>query len=872
VDSPHRPEEANPLDELSPTLRTAVEGVRAQPAPSASQEKALRRLEETQQMSMPNRSVWSRPSLAIAALAASVAVAFGAGYWTHSALTPPAPPGERDLALNHRPVPQLPAVPGDPDVILIAPTTRDDYKDAAPESTKGGEKGKVERPNSESAPGTGPAPTPLPTINLPPANPTTPVSPYAQPGLPGPGGIPFGGATGSGGLGGGLGGFPGGPGGPAPGFLPPGSGVIPTTGTTTASPAFPVVPGRPPVDPGKVPAPGDGKEGKGESKPGEPKDSPAQGNMKKETERLTTELKSIISKQETVLAKLTDAEKTVVAREAAQAWGSLPAGERRGEALVKALEDGLKKAKDLPPAKQQEAIAALRVQIANQQAAEGLPGTENYNHFVDNPYQAVQKTPLSTFSVSVDTASYANVRRYLQQDGRLPPPDAVRIADMVNYFHYAYPQPKGDAPVAFAMNMTNCPWNTEHQLLRVAMAAKKYSADDMPNRNFTFLLDTSGSMSPENRLPLLIKSLKLLVEQLRPQDRVAIVTYAGSAGLVLESTPGNQKEKILAALDNLSAGGSTAGGAGIELAYKVAKDNFIDGGINRVILGTDGDFNVGVSSQGDLVRMIEEKRKTGVYLTILGYGYGNRKDGNLERMAHVGNGYYAYVDNLKEAQKIFVEQGGALVTVAKDVKLQLEFNPQRVAGYRLIGYENKLLRDEDFNNDAVDAGDMGSGHTVTALYEIIPAGKKVPNVETEDLKYQTPKTPAEAANSGEFLTVKLRYKDPAEEKSKKLEQPLAGAVEKLDATPEDMRFVIAVAEFGLLLRNSPYKGTANFGSVIEFAGQSLGKDEGGHRAEFVALAKKAKELHDAAQKQKDDLKKEQEAKEKEGEKKPEGDK
>lgn len=530
----------------------------------------------------------------------------------------------------------------------------------------------------------------------------------------------------------------------------------------------------------------------------------------------------------------------------------LPPQQRRGEALAKALD---KEMKDLPAEKKAEVVAAVQAQLGGE-----IPGTENYNHFVDNPYQAVQKTPLSTFSVSVDTASYANLRRFLMQVGRLPPPDAVRIADMVNYFHYDYPQPKGDAPVAFAMNMTNCPWNTEHNLLRVSLAAKKYSADQMPPRNFTFLIDTSGSMSAENKLPLLKQAFALLVEQLRPQDRVAIVVYAGSAGLVLPSTPGNQKEAILKALENLSAGGSTNGGEGIELAYKVAKENFIDGGLNRVILGSDGDFNVGVSSDGDLVRMIEEKRKTGVYLTILGFGQGNIKDHKMERLAHHGNGYFAYIDDIKEAKKVFVEQGGALVTVAKDVKLQLEFNPQRVAGYRLIGYENKLLRDEDFNNDAVDAGDMGSGHTVTALYEIIPAGKKVPNVEVDELKYQTPKLPAEAANTGEFLTVKLRYKDPDKETSKKLEQPLAGAVEKLDAGSEDLRFVAAVAEFGLLLRNSPYKGTANYGSVLEFAKSSLTKDEGGHRAEFVTMVTKAKELADAIEKAKEQEKKEQEKK------------
>ncbi len=817
MDSPHRPEEVNPLDELSPTLRAAVEGVRNEPVPSAAQEQALRHLEETLPMSMPNRSIWSRPSLALAALAASVALAFGAGFWTHATLSPEKT-GDTQLADNSRPTP-LPEAPASP--APLDPAKVGGSEDGLRETTTGPV---AVEPTSRKTVRDAELPKPdgKPTQTAPPAGPSP--QPVILSGLPGTAGT--GGGVGSGGLGGqggpGLGAGPG-PvpgGGLAPGYALPGMPAAPPPVNTTTAPAL-----------NRDSGLGDGRD-----------------EGKKDNQALAAEVDRLVRDQKTL--RMTTSEREKVVREVALAWGRLPASERRGEALAKALEDSVQQSlKKLPANEQQAAVAALRAAVAAQaQPGPEGPGSENYNHFVDNPYQAVQKTPLSTFSVSVDTASYANVRRFLLQEGRLPPPDAVRIADMVNYFHYTYPQPQGDAPVAFAMNMTNCPWNTEHQLLRVALAAKKYSAEKMPPRNFTFLLDTSGSMSPENRLPLLIQSLKLLVEQLRAQDRVAIVTYAGSAGLVLDSTPGNQKEKILRALDNLQAGGSTAGGAGIELAYKVAKENFIEKGLNRVILGTDGDFNVGVSSQGDLVRMIEEKRKTGVYLTILGFGYGNLKDANLERMAHHGNGYFAYIDDIKEAKKIFVEQGAALVTVAKDVKLQLEFNPQRVAGYRLIGYENKLLRDEDFNNDAVDAGDMGSGHTVTALYEIIPAGQKVPNVEVDDLKYQTPKTPAEAANTGEFLTVKLRYKDPDKETSKKLEQPLAGAVEKLDKASEDLRFVAAVAEFGLLLRDSPYKGTANFGSVLEFAKSSLTKDEGGHRAEFVTMATKAKELYEAAPK------------------------
>jgi len=469
------------------------------------------------------------------------------------------------------------------------------------------------------------------------------------------------------------------------------------------------------------------------------------------------------------------------------------------------------------------------------------PSTEAYKHFTDNPYFATAIAPRSTLGIAVDTASYSNVRDMLNQ-GRLPPKDAVRIADFLNYFPYAYPQPQGEPPVAFALNMTACPWNAEHHLLRVALAARAYHPDQMPPRNLVFLLDTSGSMGPPNRLPLLIRSLKLLVNQLRPQDRVAIVVYAGSAGLVLPSTTGDQKEKIAAALDRLQAGGSTNGGQGIQLAYRIAADNFIQGGVNRVVLGSDGDFNVGVTSEGDLVRLIEEKRRSGVYLTILGFGRDNLKDATMERLAHHGNGHFAYIDTLDEARKLFVEQGGALTTVANDVKLQLEFNPVRVAGYRLIGYENKVLRDQDFNNDAVDASDLGSGHTVTALYEIVPAGKPVPDVDVDPLKYQVPGAPGPEAAKGEFVTVKLRYKNPGSDQSKLLEQPLAGAVEPLEAAGDDLRFAAAVAEFGLLLRDSPYKGTASYDRVAATARAAVGADPGGHRAEFVGLVTKARQL------------------------------
>jgi Ca-activated chloride channel homolog len=476
------------------------------------------------------------------------------------------------------------------------------------------------------------------------------------------------------------------------------------------------------------------------------------------------------------------------------------------------------------------------------------PNTEAYAHLVDNPFLAADRHPLSTFAIDVDTASYSNVRRFLLQEKSLPPADAVRVEELVNYFPYDYPRPTDGRPVAFTLDLARCPWNARHHLVRIALAARTIAPDQMPPRNLVFLVDTSGSMSPENRLPLLKKSLKLLAQQLGKRDRVALVAYAGSAGLVLPSTPGDQKEKILAAIDALEAGGSTNGGAGIVLAYKVARDGFIKGGVNRVILGTDGDFNVGVASEGELVRLIEEKRKGGVFLTVLGFGMGNLKDSNLEKLADHGNGHYAYVDTEREARKVFVEQGGALVTVAKDVKLQVEFNPKKVAGYRLIGYEDRLLRDEDFHDDRKDAGDMGSGHTVTALYEVVPAGLPVPGPGVDALKYQQPPKPSKAADSGEWLTVKMRYKDPDAETSRLLSKPLTGPVRKLDDAPADFRFAAAVASFGMLLRGSPYRGDASYPAVRRLAKGALGKDPGGHRAEFLGLVDAAEELARAAPK------------------------
>ncbi len=468
--------------------------------------------------------------------------------------------------------------------------------------------------------------------------------------------------------------------------------------------------------------------------------------------------------------------------------------------------------------------------------------TEAYDPIIENSFLAADRNPLSTFSIDVDTASYSNVRRFLLSEGRLPPPDAVRIEELINYFPYRYPQPRDGHPVAFTLDIAECPWNAKHYLVRIGLMAKRIDPREMPPRNFVFLVDTSGSMGAVNRLPLLQQSLHTLVDQLNERDRVAIVAYAGSAGLVLPTTSGNRKDTIHNAIDRLHAGGSTNGGEGILLAYRTAENSFLPGGINRVILGTDGDFNVGVTNQGDLVRLIEEKRKSGVYLTILGFGMGNLKDSTMEKLANRGNGHYAYIDSEIESRKVFVEQGAALVTVAKDVKLQIEFNPQLVGAYRLIGYEDRLLQAHEFNDDKKDAGDMGSGHTVTALYEILPSGQPLPGAKVDALKYQKAPTPSKAADNGEWLTVKLRYKDPEAESSKLLSQPLKGEPLTLSQMAPDFRFASAVASFGMLLRNSEYRGTATYAGVRKLASNAVGEDRNGHRAEFLDLVNVAERL------------------------------
>jgi len=468
--------------------------------------------------------------------------------------------------------------------------------------------------------------------------------------------------------------------------------------------------------------------------------------------------------------------------------------------------------------------------------------TEGYDRVTENPFLEVLKNPLSTFSIDVDTASYTNVRRFLT-NGSLPPPDAVRIEEMVNYFTYDYPQPKKGEPFSFTTELTDAPWQPGNRLLLVGLQGLKVPLDKLPPANLVFLIDVSGSMSDENKLPLLIKSFKLLVGQLRPQDRVAIAVYAGQAGLVLPSTGGDEKHRILAALESLQAGGSTAGGAGIQLAYKVAKENFIRGGNNRVILATDGDFNVGASSDAEMERLIEEKRNDGIFLSVLGYGMGNYKDSKMQKLADKGNGNYAYIDNLLEAKKVLVSQfGGTMLTIAKDVKMQVEFNPAKVKSYRLIGYEKRMLRAEDFADDKKDAGELGSGHTVTALYEIVPV-KGEADVKQE-LTYQDVRVKESARKSPELATIRFRYKQPDADVSRELVRKIPAKAVGMGTAGENIRFAASVAEWGMLLRKSEYKGTATYAQVLELARKAKGADELGYRAEFIRLVEMA-ELLDA---------------------------
>lgn len=464
--------------------------------------------------------------------------------------------------------------------------------------------------------------------------------------------------------------------------------------------------------------------------------------------------------------------------------------------------------------------------------------SESYKAINENRFQEVKQNPLSTFGTDVDAASYSNIRRFIN-NGQLPPIDAVRIEEMINYFDYDYPQPQNGAPVSINTELSSAPWNPQHQLVKIGLQAKTIAYDRLPASNFVFLIDVSGSMNAANRLPLVKSSIHLLIDQLRAKDRVSIVVYAGAAGEILQPTSGENKQTIKDALNKLEAGGSTAGGEGIALAYKLAQQNFINGGNNRVILATDGDFNVGASSDAEMQRLIEEKKKTGIYLTVLGYGMGNYKDSKMETLADKGNGNFAYIDNISEARKTLItEFGGTLFTVAKDVKLQVEFNPDKVSAYRLIGYENRLLNKEDFNNDQKDAGDMGSGHTVTALYEIIPAGVKSSFVESvDDLKYQTNSQLKSTLHSTELMTIKLRYKAPDKDESKLISKAVSTQTVAWEKTSSDFRFSAAVAGYGMLLRNSEFKQNTNYRSVLNWAEGSVGRDKEGYRAEFLTLVR-----------------------------------
>ncbi len=473
-------------------------------------------------------------------------------------------------------------------------------------------------------------------------------------------------------------------------------------------------------------------------------------------------------------------------------------------------------------------------------APKPIPNTANYQHIEENGFKDPTKTPLSTLSIDVDKASYTNVRKKLNQ-GTLPEPDAVRVEEMINYFAYNYPQPADGQPFSISMEAGECPWNTDHQLVLVGIQGKQIELDTAAASNLVFLIDVSGSMSASDKLDLVVEGLRMLVENLRPQDYVTIVTYAGAEGLALPPTPGTRKDEIYDVLDNLQAGGSTAGGAGIMLAYKMAREHFMTKGNNRVILATDGDFNVGMSSDGALQRLIEKERESGVFLSVIGVGEANLMDCRMNMLAEKGNGVYYFLDSEAEAHKIFVrDMRSTLFTIAKDVKIQVEFNPALVKGYRLIGYETRLLNDEDFNNDKKDAGEIGAGHSVTALYEIIPASSSESVDGVDDLKYQK-RVATDASASGEWFTIKFRYKEPKGIKSKLITQAFQPA-EVADARSENFRFACAVVGFGLLLRDSAYKGNMDFEMVASWAEQSLGEDPFGYREEFVELVEIADEL------------------------------
>ncbi len=468
---------------------------------------------------------------------------------------------------------------------------------------------------------------------------------------------------------------------------------------------------------------------------------------------------------------------------------------------------------------------------------------EDYGHLVENEFLAVKQNPYSTFSIDVDTAAYANVRRLIKES-QMPPQDAVRTEELVNYFTYDYPQPKRSEPFSINTEVSDCPWAPEHRLVQIGLQGRKVPTGKLPASNLVFLIDVSGSMQDSNKLPLIKKSFNMLVERLRPQDRISIVTYAGSSGLVLPPTAGSQKRTILDALGQLESGGGTAGGEGIRLAYDVAMKNFVKGGNNRVILATDGDFNDGVSSETELESLIEEKRKSGVFLTVLGYGTGNYKDVHMETLADKGNGNHAYIDSEQEAKKVLINEfGGTLFAIAKDVKLQVEFNPQVVKGYRLLGYENRLLAAEDFNDDKKDAGELGSGHTVTALYEVIPTSSQESVRDNVDPpRYQKLIWVAGAPSSDELMSVKLRYKAPDSNESKLIEHVISTDKKSIASTSNNFRWAAAVAEFALVLKNSKFRSDSNYSQVLKLAEGALGGDKEGYRSEFLDLVRRAQQL------------------------------
>jgi Ca-activated chloride channel homolog len=527
---------------------------------------------------------------------------------------------------------------------------------------------------------------------------------------------------------------------------------------------------------------------------------------------------------------------------------STPPRASSGAALVKPM---LSASPPIMPARRARVTDSLG-RVSNQPTAPGSfpdqdrrhrpgPGnTEAYNPITDNPFFRPSSDPLSTFSIDVDTASYSNVRRFINQ-GQLPPKDAVRIEELINYFPYDYPQPTGDQPFSVTTEVAAAPWNAKHKLVQIGLKGKQLPT--LQPSNLVFLIDVSGSMNAPNKLPLVKQSLCLLVQELQDRDRVTLVVYAGNAGLVLPPTPGQQKNKIMAAIDKLEAGGSTAGGEGIQLAYKMAQQNFLKAGNNRVILATDGDFNVGASSDAELVRMIEQRRDQGIFLTVLGFGTGNYKDSKMEQLADQGNGNYAYIDTLAESRKVLVKDlRGTLFTIAKDVKIQVEFNPAKVQAYRLIGYENRILQNQDFNDDKKDAGEIGSGHTITALYEIIPTGVasdiKLPTVDS--LKYQKPNANANASSSNELLQVKLRYQAPTGSTSQLITQVVADR--PTGTLSANLKFSSAVAMYGMLLRDSEFKGQASFNQVLQLASQADGTDQDGYRAEFIRLVQRSQAL------------------------------